>query len=118
MLFTTPHTAPACQAFVLYVKLAFRSASEARELLDAWRDVADYCVEPEPFLFAYEVAQSDKDPLEYAIIERYRSKADYTGAHRSSPAFRAFRPRMRAMQESGAVRVSGSSFDELGVGFT
>ena len=66
----------------------------------------------------YEVAQSDKDPLRYVILERYRSKDDYLGAHRRSPAFREFRPQMRALQESGRVTVTGSSYQELGIGFT
>ena len=64
------------------------------------------------------MAQSDKDPLVYQIYERYASKADYLGAHRSSPAFKAFRPRMKALQDAGEVNVSGSSFVEIGLGFT
>ena len=56
--------------------------------------------------------------LQYAIFERYRSKEDYTGAHRQSPAFAAFRPQMRALQDSGKVSVSGASHQELGVGFS
>ena len=77
-----------------------------------------WCTEHEPFLYHYEMAQSDKDPLVYQIYERYASKADYLGAHRSSPAFKAFRPRMKALQDAGEVNVSGSSFVEIGLGFT
>jgi hypothetical protein len=106
------------KAFVLSVTLDFTDESSAHELLGAWRAAADWCYVNEPFLYAYEIAQSDKDPLHYVIIERYRSKADYVGAHRSSPAFRTFRPRMRALQDKGRVKVGGSSFIELGVGFT
>ena len=106
------------KAFVLSVGLKFREASDAALLLDAWRAAADYCVSNEPFLYAYEVAQSDKDSLSYVIIERYRSKADYLGSHRQSPAFHAFRPKMRELQESGAVVVSGESYYEMGLGFT
>ena len=72
----------------------------------------------EPFLYAYEIAQSDQEPLKYLITERYRSKADYLGAHRSSSAFKTFRPRMKALQNRGDVIVTGSSYQELGVGFT
>ena len=64
-----------------------------------------------------EIAKSDKNPLHYAIIERYRSKADYVGAHRNSPAFHKFRPKMKALQEAGRVQVGGNSYNELGVGF-
>ena len=56
-----------------------------------WAKAADYCLANEDFLFAYELAQSDQDPLRYLITERYRSKADYLGAHRSSSAFKVTR---------------------------
>ena len=105
------------KAFVLSVTLDFEDETTAMELVKAWKDAADWCYMNEPFLYAYEVAQSDKNPLHYAIFERYRSKADYVGAHRSSPAFRDFRPKMKAMQESGKVKVGGQSYLELGVGF-
>ena len=63
-------------------------------------------------------ARAVADPLKYVIFERYRRKDDYTGAHRRSPAFKEFRPQMRALQDSGKVTVTGSSFNELGIGFT
>ena len=90
----------------------------ARSLLREWGRAATWCYEHESFLYHYEMAQSDKDPLVYQIYERYASKADYLGAHRSSPAFKAFRPRMKALQDAGEVNVSGSSFVEIGLGFT
>lgn len=105
-------------AFVLSVGLQFRDNASAQSLLKAWEKAAQYCIANEPFLYAYEVAQSDQDPLRYVIFERYRSKEDYTGAHRRSPAFKAFRPQMRELQDSGAVTVTGSSYRELGLGFT
>ena len=105
-------------AFVLSVGLRFGSRAAARSLLREWGRAANWCFEHEPFLYHYEMAQSDKDPLVYQIYERYASKADYLGAHRSSPAFKAFRPRMKALQDAGEVNVSGSSFVEIGLGFT
>ena len=102
-----------------YASEAFEKLAAAADgLLDAWAAAAAWCLDNEPFLFAYEVAQSDQDPLTYTIIERYRSKADYLGPHRTSPAFKEFRPKMRAMQDSGKVVVSGHSYHELGTGFT
>jgi len=106
------------KAFVLAVSLSFQDDDTANELLKAWAKAAAWCLEHEPFLFAYEVAQSDSDPLKYVIVERYRSKEDYTGPHRRSPAFMAFRPKMRALQDSGRVAVTGQSYQELGIGFT
>eukprot|EP00320_Phaeocystis_rex_P021629 CAMPEP_0119058814 /NCGR_PEP_ID=MMETSP1178-20130426/3084_1 /TAXON_ID=33656 /ORGANISM="unid sp, Strain CCMP2000" /LENGTH=129 /DNA_ID=CAMNT_0007039799 /DNA_START=155 /DNA_END=544 /DNA_ORIENTATION=- len=106
------------RAFVLNVGLSFRSQGVADGFIKEWGKAADYCLRNEDFLFAYEISQSDQDPLRYLITERYRSKADYLGAHRSSSAFKAFRPGMKALQASGDVVVTGSSFNELGVGFT
>ena len=106
------------RAFVLTVGLHFEDAKVADELLQEWAKIAAYCYLHEPYLYHYEVAQSDKRQLSYLITERYRSKEDYLQAHRSSKAFRAFRPRMRALQDAGAVRVSGDSYAELGMGFT
>ena len=106
------------KAFVLAVNLQFQDNVSAENLLKAWGQAAEWCVKNEPFLYAYEVAQSDQDPLKYVIFERYRSKEDYTGPHRKSPAFKAFRPQMRLLQESSKVTVTGSSYNELGLGFT
>ena len=106
------------KAFVLSVDLTFADHGSAAMLLEAWSKAADWCMENEPFLFAYEIAQSDKNNLSYVIMERYRSKADYLGPHRRSPAFKAFRPKMRALQDSGGVVVTGNSYQEVGIGFT
>ena len=79
------------RAFVLNVGLTFRSQGVADGFIKEWAKAADYCLANEDFLFAYELAQSDQDPLRYLITERYRSKADYLGAHRSSSAFKVMR---------------------------
>lgn len=105
------------KAFVLHVQLRFTTASAAERLLADWRPVANYCLANEPFLFSYEIAQSDKNPLLFSMYERYRSKTDYLERHKASAAFLAFREKMKAMQEAGEVAVSGESFVELGVGF-
>ena len=106
------------RAFVLSVNLNFHSASAADELIKDWAKIADYCYRFEPFLYQYEISQSDKQQLRYTVVERYRSKEDYLQLHKSSMAFKEFRPKMKAMQDRGDVEVSGDSFMELGVGFT
>eukprot|EP00277_Geminigera_cryophila_P017617 CAMPEP_0179456958 /NCGR_PEP_ID=MMETSP0799-20121207/40822_1 /TAXON_ID=46947 /ORGANISM="Geminigera cryophila, Strain CCMP2564" /LENGTH=149 /DNA_ID=CAMNT_0021257357 /DNA_START=447 /DNA_END=893 /DNA_ORIENTATION=- len=99
------------KAFILAVELRFRDTGSAQELVSAWTTASDFCMEKEPYLFHYEVSRSDKDPLRYMIYERYRSKADYLGPHKESPAFLAFRPIMKAMQDIGAVNVTGESWN-------
>uniref|UniRef100_A0A7S0Q9H1 ABM domain-containing protein n=1 Tax=Coccolithus braarudii TaxID=221442 RepID=A0A7S0Q9H1_9EUKA len=105
-------------AFVLSVGLTFRSVASAESFTTAWAEAASYCRKNEPFLYQYEVSQSDKNALEYVIMERYRSKADYVDVHRHSSAFNQFRPKLRALQEAGEVAIKGGSYVELGIGFT
>ena len=115
---TGRHKARNEKAFVLSVGLHFTSASAAEAVIREWSRVAEHCLVNEPFLYHYEFAQSDQEPLKYMMYERYRSKDDYAGAHRKSKAFHKFRPILRAMQERGEVTVTGTSYQELGVGFT
>ena len=96
------------RAFVLNVGLSFRSQGVADGFIKEWGKAADYCMANEDFLFAYELAQSDQDPLRYLITERYRSKADYLGAHRSSSAFKVTSPRA-----PGHARVPHAMFRAL-----
>lgn len=91
------------RAFVLNVGLTFRSQGVADGFIKEWAKAADYCLANEDFLFAYELAQSDQDPLRYLITERYRSKADYLGAHRSSSAFKVTARRTRLCARSSAM---------------
>ena len=51
------------RAFVLNVGLSFRSQGVADGFIKEWGKAADYCMANEPFLFHYEVARSDKDPV-------------------------------------------------------
>lgn len=113
----SPRARNGARAFVLRVDLTFVDAADARALVRAWGEAADWCRAREPFLLHYEIAQSDAEPLKYSIYERYRTKEDYLGPHKSSEAFRKFRPQMRALQDAGKLVVSGESFVELGVGF-
>ena len=48
------------KAFMLSVGLKFQDSATAVSFLRAWGKAADYCIAHEPFLFAYEVAQSDQ----------------------------------------------------------
>jgi len=105
-------------AFVLRVGLQFTNPAAASTFVSDWSKAAAYCMREERFLFHYEVSQSDKFPLQYMIVERYRSKRDYVDTHRHSKAFAEFRPKLKALQDNGEVTVTGDSWIELGVGFT
>jgi hypothetical protein len=55
------------KAFVLSVGLRFEDNASVETLLHAWEKAADFCLAHEPFLFAYEVAQSDKGVLPFSL---------------------------------------------------
>ena len=103
---------------MLHVELEFTSERSAKELVEAWAECADWCREHESkSLWHYENARSDASALKYSIYERYRSMEDYLGFHKSTEAYTTFRPKMQALQDAGEVSVSGSSYQELGLGF-
>jgi quinol monooxygenase YgiN len=105
------------KAFVLAVELQFEAQEDADYVVEQWQVVTDYCFASEPFLYHYEISQSDQDPLKYFMYERYRSKEDYLSIHKTSEAFLKFRETLKSMQDSNKVAVSGHSYNELGVGF-
>lgn len=105
------------KAFVLAVELTFSKEEDAKNVISAWSKLADWCYENEPFLYHFEVGQSDKDPLKYLVYERYQSKDDYLTAHKSSTAFLEFRPLLKELQDNGLVSIAGNSYNELGTGF-
>lgn len=80
--------------------------------------LAEYCKIHEPETIAYEVLQSDKDPLQVLILERYKSKdRSFVDIHRSSIPFQTFRPKLKAMEDQGYVTISGDSYFDSGIGF-
>jgi quinol monooxygenase YgiN len=107
----------AAGAFVLHVELEFKTEAAAKELVTAWARCADWCRANEAGLMHYEIARSQTDPLKYGIFERYASLDAYASTHKSTEAYRTFRPKMQALQDSGELEVSGSSYFELGHGF-
>lgn len=105
------------KAWVLHVQLRFSSSSHVQPFLDAWGELADYCMANEPRLIHYEVMRIDKDPLVFAIHERYTDKQAYFD-HKTSTAFKTFKEKMKKLQDSGQLVVTGDGFQELGIGFT
>jgi quinol monooxygenase YgiN len=76
----------------------------------------------EPGTLSYELGQSDSDPLEILITERYINKAAYSQTHRTSNTFLEFKKKMTEMNsESNQERLGwvlhGQSYSELNVGF-
>ena len=95
--------------WALIIQLRFKDTSVRDDFLKFWAVLARYVRDYEPFCDLFEAVQSDKDPLLIIVDERYSSKEDYTGAHRSSTAFAEFRPQMKKLQDEGLLDVSGES---------
>ena len=104
--------------FSLLVTLQFTEQQYKEQFLEFFRPVAQHVQQHEPDTLAYEILLSDKDPLQVLILERYRDKENaYLTVHRSSQPFLEFRPKLKALQDSGHVTVSGHSYLDARVGF-
>lgn len=86
-------------------------------MIQDWEVVSRHCEKNEPFLYHYKLGQSDSNPHMLHIVERYESKEKYLSLHKNGEDFLKFRPKLKALQDSGRVVVEGFSFQELGYGF-
>ena len=102
---------------MLDVDRYLKAEAAAKEVVAASARCGDWCRANEAGLMHYEIARSQTDPLKYGIFERYASLDAYASTHKSTEAYRTFRPKMQALQDSGELEVSGSSYFELGHGF-
>jgi len=104
--------------FSLIVKLNFSSDIHKQVFLKDIAPLCEYVKSHEATTIAYEVLLSDKDPLKVVILERYVDKDEaFLKVHRNSKPFLEFRPKLKAMQDAGAVIVEGESYVDSGVGF-
>jgi len=104
--------------FSLFVTLTFTAAEHKETFLNDIAPLAAYIKDNEPDTIAYDVLQSDRDPLRVLVMERYKDKDEaFLKVHRSSQPFLEFRPKLKALQDAGLVTVDGESFVDLGVGF-
>eukprot|EP00730_Choanoeca_flexa_P010799 TRINITY_DN2110_c0_g1_i2.p1 TRINITY_DN2110_c0_g1~~TRINITY_DN2110_c0_g1_i2.p1 ORF type:complete len:160 (+),score=34.45 TRINITY_DN2110_c0_g1_i2:67-480(+) len=77
------------KAFVLVIKLKFEKGKRA-VFLQQWQSLADYVHANEPNTLTYEASIDTQDDDTLFIYERYISKADLTGPHQNSQAFKQF----------------------------
>jgi quinol monooxygenase YgiN len=104
--------------FSLLVTLVFTAEEYKQLFLKEFAPLAIYVSKHEPQTIAYEALQSDQNPLQILIMERYRDKeVAYLQIHKSSQPFLEFRPKLTGMQEAGHVTISGHSYVDTMVGF-
>lgn len=104
-------------AFVLVVRLRFRSVTERDAWLREWAPLAAAVRRDEPRTLSFELSISDRDPTRVVVIERYASRADYVQTHRSTAAFAEFKRRSAALPFFESIAVEGESYVESGLGF-
>eukprot|EP00668_Euglena_longa_P001630 GGOE01001924.1.p1 GENE.GGOE01001924.1~~GGOE01001924.1.p1 ORF type:complete len:145 (-),score=31.55 GGOE01001924.1:90-524(-) len=102
-------------AWVLEIRLRFKSISDRDNWINIWRPAAAYVKQSEPVALSYQLAISDQDPLQALVFERYTSKKDYLAIHRASPAFHTFKK--AAKESSIVVEMDGHSYTETDAGF-
>jgi quinol monooxygenase YgiN len=101
--------------FILEIRIIFKYEKDLDKFVKLWAPTADYCFKNEPNLLAYHISKSDKDPKQLLVFERFRSRGDYVGAHRSSGSFFAFKA---ALAKAGLqYTMDGHSYNETEYGF-
>ena len=95
--------------WALFVKLTFSSADKVEACKKLVSEYAQWMKENEPSTLSYQLMQSDKDPLQVCILERYADTSyAYAIAHKTSPEFRKFRPALAALEPE----IDGHSYFE------
>lgn len=105
------------ESWCLIVNLEFQHLEAKDTFIREWDEIALWVQDNESFLLNYEILQSDADAKKVVIFERYASKQDYLEQHKSSSAFKVFRPKMQAMQDKGLLVVTGTSYTDTIYGF-
>lgn len=116
---TMPSEQSMIPIFSLLVTLQFADASSKARFFDDISPVAEHCRLHEPDTLSYQIMESDKDPLQVMVVERYRDKDHaYLQIHKSSAPFLTFRAKLQAMQTDKKVTVSGHSYlDHASIGY-
>ena len=95
--------------WTLIVKLTFDSAEKVEQCKKLVGSYAQWIKENEPTTLSYQLMQSDKDPLQVCILERYKDKSySYAVLHKTSPEFFKFRPALAALEP----KIDGHSYEE------
>lgn len=105
------------QHFLLSVTLKFKSSAEKNTFKKCFEPLADYVRLHEPKTLSYAYYDSDKDPNQGYIFERYVDKAAYLDIHKKSKDFIEFREKLSQMTAAGEVTIDGHSYFETNLGF-
>jgi quinol monooxygenase YgiN len=103
-------------AFFLGVTVMFPNNELKAKFETEFKMLAEYVRKSEPLTFTFELLQSDKEPMQMFVLERYQDKSAYLDIHKKSNQFIMFRENFQRMIEEGVV-INGHSYLETGIGF-
>ena len=101
-------------AFFLGVTISFLNAEDKATFKRLFNPLADYVRKYELSTLSYELYESDQNPLQIFILERYIDKAAYIDIHRTSKPFLLFKSELEHLK----VTVSGHSYIESNLVFS
>lgn len=105
------------EAWVLTVTLRFKTVADKESFNGFFVPLSQFVRKTETGCLSYIVSESDKDPKQLLILERYINKDEYLKVHKTSKEFLLFREKLAQMQAKGRVAVDGQSYKEFGVGY-
>ena len=123
LLLRTPHKQAenhrpiTSDAWQLTVTLRFKTLADKDAFLPIFEPLAKYVEENEFSTLSYIISESDKDPKQLFILERYTSKKNYLDVHKKSKEFINFREKLLGMQTKGRVAIDGQSYQETNIGY-
>jgi quinol monooxygenase YgiN len=85
--------------WLLAVTLRFKTLEDKIEFREIFAPLATYVEKSEPTTLSYMLSESDKDPKQLFILERYTTKSAYLDVHKVSKEFKGFRE-VRALKSA------------------
>lgn len=116
-VFSSKNRAVTSDAWQLTVTLRFKTLADKEAFLPFFEPLAAFVQRQEKATLSYIISESDKDPKQLFILERYTSKDTYLSVHKTSPEFLHFREKLLQMQNKGRVAIDGQSYKEMQIGF-
>ena len=103
--------------FFLGVTVKFRSLEDKQYFKSLFVPMANYVDKFEEKTMSYKLYESDSNPLQGFILERYVNKDAFVEIHRKSQEFNAFRSKLKTLEADKGVVLDGHSYIETDIGF-
>ena len=107
------------KAFMLCITVQFKDKVQKESFKKIFHPTATYVAKEELETLSYEIADSDQDPLQSFILERYKTKKSFTDIHRKGEIFLHMKKRMTELNftaDNGFI-LNGHSYIETNIGF-